>query len=85
MSVKIEFDNETAAFHGATAHETARILTEIACKIRDGVKDHGHVLDANGNTVGTWEYTVTACSCGMADYGEPGHDGSSDPHEDEED
>ncbi len=37
--------------------EIARLLQEIARRLVFTFEDCGPILDANGNTVGSWEYT----------------------------
>lgn len=54
--LKIETDNAVFAVPGV---ELSRILTELAERVRDLTvyyTDRGAIMDANGNTVGTWSY-----------------------------
>lgn len=54
FTLKIGTDN--AAFEHLE-YEVARILRGIANKIENGCDESGAIMDANGNTVGT--YTLT--------------------------
>lgn len=55
---KAEFSTENDAFADAPAHESARILREIADKLERGESlGGGAIRDANGNTCGHWEMT----------------------------
>lgn len=57
---KIKFSTENAAFRDGNAEqETARILREIADHVEDG-EDAGKVMDANGNSIGTWSLIIPA-------------------------
>lgn len=56
--VTITIDTDNAAFEDAgRAHETARILRELADRIEDTDLPNGmlHLRDVNGNTVGQFE------------------------------
>lgn len=54
MTVKIKMNTKGAAFEGENKpFEMARILREIAGEMEEGVR-YGHIIDSNGNTVGTW-------------------------------
>ena len=52
--MKIVFSTENAAFEDYREGETARILCEVARKIEGG-STSGKVVDANGNTIGSYE------------------------------
>lgn len=53
MDITITINTDNAAFEGPYCqHEVARILSELATKIkRNGIYD-GNLRDGNGNTVG---------------------------------
>ena len=63
--MKIEFSTDGAAFYDEYADkvmndiykstEIIRILKEIIDDIEFLGKDHGPIMDINGNKIGTWE------------------------------
>ena len=54
MKLRIELDMDNDAFRNRMATETARILSEIARKIKNGATE-GKAMDLNGNGAGQWE------------------------------
>lgn len=58
FTLTIETDNE-AFTAGALGDEVARILRKVADRAEEGLSlgvDGGKLMDANGNSVGRWEY-----------------------------
>lgn len=67
---KLSFKTGNAAFHDddddleddgdelteACRAEIARILRDVADRVRYGTEDRGAIADVNGNTVGTFRY-----------------------------
>jgi hypothetical protein len=51
FAIKIDTDND--AFSPASGFEVARILEEIAGKLKNG-ETSGKCVDVNGNSVGGW-------------------------------
>ena len=57
-SFEIKFDTENAAFDVYRQHEIASTLRRVALLVEEG-QLVGSILDANGNTVGTFQATMT--------------------------
>lgn len=58
--LKIEFETDNAAFgDGNATYETARILRNIADRIKGGATEGG-AYDFNGNHVGKWSVSFWA-------------------------
>ena len=56
FTLKIQTDN--AAFDGNKLQTVARLLIDIAGKLRQKEgSDGGKIQDENGNTVGSWQLT----------------------------
>lgn len=51
--LRVEIETDNAAFERGAARECARILKDIAERLRAGETD-GRCRDVNGNTVGRW-------------------------------
>lgn len=57
--VRIEIETGNEAFSDMDGrYEIARILHEIAERIKDGYTVHS-IMDINDNMVGTWEYNTS--------------------------
>lgn len=54
MEFIARLDMDNAAFEDRAATELARILENIARKVKRG-DDAGKIMDVNGNSVGSWE------------------------------
>ena len=52
--MKIEFTTSNAAFDEYGDYEVARILEDIAEKVKAG-RSGGVIMDINGNRIGEWE------------------------------
>jgi hypothetical protein len=52
----LEFRTDNAAFDDGMAHETARILRDVAIRLMQGDLE-GHARDVNGNRVGVFALT----------------------------
>ena len=57
MSFSLEFETDNDAFAENPEIEISRILHLIADKVH--TEDGGFIRDANGNQIGTWDYTPT--------------------------
>lgn len=53
FELKMTCDND--AFHPMASDETARILTGVACDVRNGHSE-GFLRDSNGDRVGSWKF-----------------------------
>ena len=58
-SFEIKFDTENAAFDVYRQHEIASTLRRVALLVEEG-QLVGSILDANGNTVGTFQAVNTS-------------------------
>lgn len=54
MKFSIEIETENEAFKLNTQREIARILQQLADRLRRERVDNGKLLDINGNSVGTF-------------------------------
>jgi hypothetical protein len=57
----LEIDTGNSAFGDTPQYEVARLLRKVADRLSYGSdNDDGTVLDANGNSVGSWELVTEA-------------------------